>query len=70
MAREDETKGQIRIAAGVIIVTMLVWMAGSWLGGQYGLEARFAILLDLGAMAAFFWALVVLFLAWRKRQDN
>lgn len=68
--RNDPAKGQIRIAAAVIIVTMLVWMGASFLGGQIGLEPRFAILLDLAALAAFGWAMVVLFWAWRARQDK
>lgn len=63
-------KSQIRTAAIVIIVTMLVWMGGSVLGGRIGLEARYAFLLDLAAMAAFAWAMVVLFWAWRARQDK
>ena len=65
----DPAKAQIRIAAIVIMVTMLLWMGASWIGGQIGLETRYAFLFDLAALAAFFWALVNLYQAWRKRQQ-
>lgn len=58
------------MAAIVILVTMVVWMGASFIGGQIGLPTRFAFLFDLAAMAAFFWALVVLFQVWRARQRD
>lgn len=54
----------------MIFVTFPCWMGVTWLGGKLGLEVRYAILADLVALAAFFWALVVLFQVWRKRQQN
>ncbi|MBR9864169.1 MAG: DUF5337 domain-containing protein [Rhodobacteraceae bacterium] len=48
---------------------MVIWMGASWIGGMIGLPARFAFLFDFAALAAFFWALVVLYQAWRKRQN-
>ena len=60
---------QIRIASIVIVVTMIVWMAASWIGGMIGLPTRYAFLVDFAALAAFFWALVVLYKAWRSRQN-
>lgn len=65
-----KSASQARIAAIVILVTFPIWMGASWLGGQLGWEARFAILFDLAALAAFFWALVVLVGVWRKRRQN
>lgn len=64
----DLASAQIRIASIVIIVTMVVWMGASFIGGQIGLPTRYAFLIDLAALAAFFWALVNLYQAWRKRQ--
>ncbi|MBC6442053.1 MAG: DUF5337 family protein [Rhodobacteraceae bacterium] len=55
---------QVRIAAIVIIATMVVWMGASFAGGQLGFDIRYAFLIDLAALAAFFWALIVLFLTW------
>lgn len=66
----DPRKGQIRLVATVIIVTMVLWMGASVLGGRLGLEARYAFLIDLAALAAFGWALVVLFWTWRARRDE
>ncbi|WP_069299720.1 DUF5337 family protein [Neptunicoccus sediminis] len=65
----DPASAQIRIASIVIIVTMVIWMGASWIGGMIGLPTRFAFLFDFAALAAFFWALVVLYQAWRKRQN-
>lgn len=72
MARNqpDPEKRQIRVVAAVIIATMVLWMGASVLGGQLGLEARYAFLIDLAALAAFAWALVVLFWTWRRRRDE
>jgi hypothetical protein len=64
------TKSQIRLAAGVILVTFPVWMAVQWVGGQMGWDPSYVFLADLSALAAFGWALVVLYLAWRKGRDN
>jgi len=66
----DTTAKQARIASIVILVTFPLWMAASWLGGKMGWEIRYAILFDLSALAAFAWALVVLFRVWRKRQSQ
>lgn len=59
-----------RMVAIVIAVTMLVWMAAQFIGGQLGLAPRFAFLFDLAALAAFFWALVVTYQIWRARRKS
>jgi uncharacterized membrane protein len=59
---------QARTVAIVIAGTMLLWMGAQWIGGKVGLEARYAFLFDFAALAAFFWALVVTYQIWRKRQ--
>jgi len=59
---------QARRAALVILLTFPLWMGISWLGGRMGWDPSYAILADLAAMAAFFWALVVLFQVWRARR--
>lgn len=61
---------QARIAAIVILVTFPSWMGFSWLGGRIGLDPSYAILGDLAALAAFTWALVVLYRVWRKGQQD
>lgn len=58
---------QARWASAVVLVAFTLWMAGSWIGGALGLPVRFAFLLDLAALAAFVWALVVLYRVWRAR---
>lgn len=70
MAEEGPERRKARIAAIVIFVTMLAWMGASWVGGQIGLPTRYAFLFDLAALAAFFWALVVLLQVWRARRHK
>lgn len=67
---EAAQRRQVRQATIVIVVSFVVWMAASALGGAMGLPPRFAFLFDLACMAALFWALIVLFRVWRQRQDN
>jgi len=68
--RADSLTAQTRMAAIVIALTMLGWMAVSFFGGKMGLPVRFAFLADLAAIAAFLWALIVLFKVWRQRQQG
>jgi hypothetical protein len=48
---------------------MLGWMGASWIGGKIGLPIRYAFLFDFAALAALFWAMVVLFQVWKSGQD-
>ncbi len=66
----DSTVRQARLAALVILVTFPSWLGFSYLGGQMGWDPAYAILGDLMALAAFIWALVVLYQVWRKRQRD
>lgn len=66
--QERHLARQARLVAFVIAGTMLLWMGAQWIGGKLGLEARYAFLFDFAALAAFFWALVVTYQIWRKRQ--
>ena len=64
-ADEQAQRRQLRLAGAVIIVVMVAWFGISALGGALGLPVRFAFLIDLAAMAAMIWALVVLYRLWR-----
>lgn len=59
---------QARLVGIVLAVTMILWMAAQWLGGQMGWQTRFVFLFDLAALAAFLWALVVTYQIWRGRR--
>jgi uncharacterized membrane protein len=61
---------QARLVAIVIAVTMCLWIAAQFAGRQLGWAGRYALLFDLAALAAFFWALVVTIQIWRKRQQG
>ncbi|MBF9046280.1 hypothetical protein LSUCC0031_04030 [Rhodobacterales bacterium LSUCC0031] len=69
-AHARRERGQIRLAAIVMAVTMVLWMAASFLGGQLGLPARFAFLFDLAAIAALVWALIVTYWVWKARRAD
>lgn len=62
----DPQRKSARVASIVILVTMVIWMGASWIGGQIGLPTRYAFLFDFAALAALFWALVVLFQVWKS----
>ncbi|GHE01430.1 hypothetical protein U879_14810 [Defluviimonas sp. 20V17] len=75
MNRPDDTEeraqaAQMRLAALVIAIAMVVWLGGQWLGGWLGLDPRLAFLMDFAALAAFVFAFVVVWRVWRRRQDN
>lgn len=61
---------QARLVSVVLAVTMILWMGAQWLGGQMGLETRYAFLFDMAAMAAFVWALIVTTRIWRARRNS
>ena len=61
---------EARMVAIVIAVTMVLWMGAQWLGGRFGLEARYVFLFDLAAMAAFVWALVVTWRIWQRQNGR
>jgi uncharacterized membrane protein len=64
----ERTRRDARLIAFIIAGTMLAWMGAQWLGGRLGWEPRYAFLLDLAALAAFFWALVVTYQIWRRHK--
>ncbi len=59
---------QARLAAIVIAVAGVAWIVAVNLGGYLGLPIKFAVLIDLAALAAFFFALVIIYRVWRARQ--
>lgn len=61
---------QIRRAAAVMAITMVVWMGAQFIGGQQGWQPRFAFLFDLAAFAALVWALVVTYWVWKERKRD
>lgn len=67
---ERRRRAQIRLAAIVMAVTMVLWMGASFLGGQLGLPPRFAFLFDLAAIAALVWALFVTYWVWKARRED
>jgi spore maturation protein SpmA len=59
-----------RVVSLVIAGAMVLWIGAQWIGSKLGMTPRFALLLDLFALAAFVWALVVVYQIWRSRQQD
>jgi uncharacterized membrane protein len=67
---ERRRLAQIRKASIVMAATMVLWVGASFVGGQLGLPARFAFLIDLAAIAALVWALIVTYWVWKARRED
>ena len=61
---------QGRIAALVIALTGVLWLLAQMLLPRLGIGIRYAVLVDLCALAAFAWALIVVYRIWRRRRDT
>ena len=64
LAKKGQTVGL------VIALTMVLWLIANLAGPQLGLPGRYALLYDLAALAALFWAMVVIFQMWQTRQAD
>lgn len=68
--QEQALARKLRMVAVVIAVAGVLWMGAQWIGGQIGLNPKFAFLFDLAALAAFFWTMIVTYQIWRTRRDS
>ncbi len=68
--QEQALARKSRMVAVVIAVVVVLWMGAQWIGGQIGLDPKFAFLFDLAALAAFLWTMIVTYQIWRTRRDN
>ena len=59
---------QARLVALVIAATMGLWILAQMIGAQYGWAPKYALLVDLAALAGFIWALAVTYQIWRARR--
>ncbi|MBV1868102.1 MAG: DUF5337 domain-containing protein [Marinosulfonomonas sp.] len=67
---DQQLAKRARMVALVVAATMLLWIGAQFLGRKIGLEARFAFLFDLAALAGFFWAAYVAIQIWRRRRED
>ncbi|MDO5606157.1 MAG: DUF5337 domain-containing protein [Paracoccus sp. (in: a-proteobacteria)] len=58
---------QIRLAAVVMALTAVLWLAANWAGRRFGWPAEYAFLADLAAIGGFVWSLLVTWRIWRRR---
>ncbi len=70
MSREENQRKQAKLASIVMLVSVVLLMGGSWLGGALGLPVRYAFLLDFIALAGFAFAIITLFRVWRSRRQD
>ena len=60
---------QMRGVAIVLVVATLLWLLFGEIGRQYDWDGRYALLIDLAAVAAYVWALLTAWMLWRKRRE-
>ena len=61
---------QMRLIGAVIAGATVLWLLLGEIGRQYGWEGRYALLIDLAAIAAYVWALINAWMLWRKRRET
>ncbi|WP_299814218.1 DUF5337 domain-containing protein [uncultured Jannaschia sp.] len=59
-----------RQVGAVIVITALIWMAAQFAGARLGVPVRWMVLIDLAALAAMVWAMIVAAGLWRARRDK
>jgi hypothetical protein len=57
-----------RLAAIIMVVTMVLWMGAQVVGGEMGWPAELTLLFDLAALAGFIGSLAVTYQIWRARR--
>jgi hypothetical protein len=67
--RDQALSRQGRVVSLVIALTAAFWVGAQVFGPQLGLPGEYAFLVDLAALAAFTWCLIVTYGMWRKRRD-
>ncbi len=76
MARQPDSAAQaadarqMRLVALVIAIAMLGWLGVQWLGGQMGWPEKYVFLVDLAAIGAMIWSLLVTWRIWRRRNAS
>ncbi|MEL7215341.1 MAG: DUF5337 family protein [Pseudomonadota bacterium] len=64
---QDSQRRQGRQALFVIIGATVGWVGLNLVGGALGMDPRYAFLADFAALAAFFWAFIVMLRLWLRR---
>jgi hypothetical protein len=65
-SNDQKRAHQAKRAALVIAGTMCLWLLLQLIGAQYDWQPKYALLIDLAALAGFIWALVITFQIWRQ----
>lgn len=55
-----------RKPALIIVLTTVLWLALQWVGKQQGWSAQVALIGDLAALAAYIYALALVWRIWRR----
>lgn len=66
METAEQNRRDGKLAAIVIAVTTVLWLAFQEIGKQTGLDPRYAVLGDLVALAAYVFALAQVWRIWRR----
>lgn len=69
-AKDVISAAKAKQAALAIAGTMCLWLLLQLIGAQMGWPPKYALLIDLAALAGFIWALAVTFQIWRARRND
>lgn len=67
---EQRLRARGRFSGLLIAGTMLLWLAAQAIGPRFGLAGKWAVLIDLIALAAFTFALIMTYQIWRAHRDD
>lgn len=68
--KKDTTAAQGKLVASIIALTGVLWLLVQVFGARLQWTKSTMLLVDLFALAAFVWCLIVTYGIWRKRQKN
>jgi hypothetical protein len=68
--KDRSNANQAKRAALMIAGTMCLWILLQLIGAQYNWAPKYALLVDLAALAGFIWALALTFEIWRQRRRD
>ncbi|MEE9388946.1 MAG: DUF5337 domain-containing protein [Paracoccaceae bacterium] len=68
--QEQDLARKSRMVSIVIAATIVLWLGAQFIGKQFGLAGRYALLFDFAALAGLFWSMVVIFQVWRARRED
>jgi hypothetical protein len=68
--KDKDFAAQMRTVSIVVAAAGSLWIGMQWLGRDLNWDVRYVFLFDFAALAAFGWALVVIYRIWQRSRKN